>query len=230
MASGARPGWKVTHSGGVRWPANLEVSLGLAQDSSRPLVKTKGCGLGAAPRRGQAFGPRESTCCRPQPDPLLASRARRSRPPLCSPARAGKLSPPAPRESLPGRTPIPRGGGEPDCARGRDDAGRAPPRRPAQIAFKTSASPPPTAGQGAGAGRGGRRRHVPPRRPAPRLLVCPPTQAQLSPYPEWAWAWVLWGSGVLPNRNLHFYSTFSSLGSPSFYLTQSSLAAVDKTF
>lgn len=119
MASGAWPGWKVTHSSGVRWPANLEVSLGLAQDSSRPLVKTKGCGLGAAPRRGQAFGPRKSTCCRPQPDPVLACRARRSRPPLCSPARAGKLSPPAPRESLPGRTPIPRGGGEPGCARAR---------------------------------------------------------------------------------------------------------------
>lgn len=116
------------------------------------------------------------------------------------------------------------------AARGQDDAGRAPPRRPAQIAFKTSASPPPTAGQGAGAGRGRRRRHVPPRRPAPRSLVCPPTQAQLSPYPEWAWAWVLWGGGILPNWNLHFYSTFSSLGSPSLYLTHSSLAAVDKTF
>lgn len=78
---------------------------------------------GLWPRRcttpGSGLRPRKSTCSRPQPDPVLASRARQSRPPLCSPDRAGKLSPPAPRESLPGRTPIPRGGGEPDCARAR---------------------------------------------------------------------------------------------------------------
>ena len=83
---------------------------------------------GLWPRRcttpGSGLRPRKSTCCRPQPDPVLASRDRRSRPPLCSPGRAGKLSPPAPRESLPSRTPIPRGGGEPGCARAAGRGGQ----------------------------------------------------------------------------------------------------------
>lgn len=173
MASGAWPGGKVTHSSGVRWPANLEVSLGPAQDTG-PLGRTKGCGLGCStPGSGLQAPASLPAVARPQRDPAPASGAGRSRP--LSRPRPARESCRRPRPASLSRVGphFPAGEGS-RAARGRDDAGRAPPRRPAQIAFKTSASPPPTAGQGAGAGRGGRRRHVPPRRPAPRSLSCPP--------------------------------------------------------
>lgn len=195
-------GGKVTHSPGVRWPANLEVSLGPAQDIE-PLARTKGCGLGCytpgsglqAPASLPAVARSEIRLLPPGPA---------GRGPSLVPARAGKLSPPAPRESLPGRTPLPRGGGE-RAPRGRDDAGRAPPRRPAQIAFKTSASPPPTAGQGAGAGRGGRRRHVPPRRPAPRSLSCPPNSG-----PTFSISGVGLGLGTLGSCQIGIFTSTAS--------------------
>lgn len=227
MASRAWPGGKVTHSSGVRWPANLEVSLGPAQDIG-PLVRTKGCGLGCStPGSGLQAPASLPAVARPQRDPAPVSGAGRSRP--LSRPRPARESCRRPRPASLSRVGphFPAGEGS-RAARGRDDAGRAPPRRPAQIAFKTSASPPPTAGQGAGAGRGGRRRHVPPRRPAPRSL---------SPVPQLRPNFLHIRNGhepgysrVLPNRNLHFHRTFSSLGSPSFYLTQPSLAVVEKNF
>lgn len=120
MPSGAWPGWKVTHSSGVQWPANLEVSLGLAQDT-RPPVKTKGCGLGAAARQGQAFFRSPASLpAVPRSEIQLLPPGPGGHGPSLLPGPRGKVvAARAPRVSLPGRTPLPRGGGEPGSARAR---------------------------------------------------------------------------------------------------------------
>lgn len=101
------------------------------------------------------------------------------------------------RRPGPGRPRLRRAGGGPETVRGRPPAAlhptHWPARRGAESLLKPSRLlPPPRAGQGAGAGRSGRRRHVPPEparphflRPVPQLGPVPQLKANfLPPCPE----------------------------------------------
>lgn len=182
----------------------------------------------AAPRRGQAF----------KPPPVY----------LLSPARSEiQLLPPGPGGRGPSLVPGPRGkvvaaraprvspGSDPTSPRGRGAglrAGETTPAAPHPAGRPRSPLKPPRLlppRPGRGRARGG----------AGAAVMCPrggPPHA-LSPVPQLRpnFLHIRNGhepgySGVLPNGNLHFHSTFSSLGSPSFYLTQPSLAVVEKNF
>lgn len=177
----------------------------------------------STPGSGLLQVPSKSTCCPPQRDPALASRARRSRP--LSPSRAAResCSRPRPASLSPGSDPTsPRGRGA------RERAGETTPAAPHPASRPRSPLKPPRLlppRPGRGRARGG----------AGAAVMCPrggPPHAH-SPVPQLRpnFLHIRHGpgySGVLPNRNLHFDSTFTTPGSPFVYLTQSSLAVVEK--
>lgn len=137
-----------------------------------------------------------------RPPPRRGPRTRRAHPHSAHESGAEKLPPPPRRRRLPpGSLPThPRGrgaalgapaaapgpmaetraGGGPGTGRGRSPAALHPTHWPARRGAESLLKPSrllPSAGQGAGAGRGGRRRHVPPEPVRPHFLSPSPNSA-----------------------------------------------------